>query len=108
MKKNRLISLLLALLLACGGCLTGCGDIAVEETTAAPIETTAAETGEARLDPGLPKLDLEGYTITFFGKDVSGVWEEETTGDVVVDAIYNRNILLEDTYNFKLHFRIAV
>jgi len=100
-KKQRVLSLLLAVLLT-GGAMLSCGSTEVQETAAASTETVIEETGEARLDSGLPASDLEGYNITFFGKDVNGVWEEETTGDVVVDSVYNRNILLEDMYNFKI------
>ena len=109
-KRQRIFSFFLAALLT-GSAMLSCSSPEVQETaaeTAAEAETVSGETEEAeeteepRLDSGLPGSDLNGYEITFFGKEVSGVLEEETTGDVVVDAIYNRNLLLESTYNFKI------
>ena len=102
MRNKRILSLLLccAMLLS----MAACGD-AGKETTAdtVAVETVPTETETTKLPSGLPDMDLNGFALTFLRSNVDfiekGVWTEELTGDPVPDAIYDRNIYLEDTYN---------
>ena len=108
MKAKRIFAFLLASLMLSGS-LAACSEAGTtEETTAStdaavttPEETT--EPAETRIDPGLPaEMNMDGYTITFFGKNVEGVYVEEETGDAVNDAVFLRNLNLSEQYNFNV------
>ena len=68
-----------------------------------PAATEPAETEPPRLPSNLPDLDLEGAVITILRSGNTfteiGVGTRETNGQNVNDAIYNRNVYLEDKYN---------
>lgn len=93
--------------LLCSLMLFACGQTAetAEQTTPAR-ETSAAET--APLQPSLPDLDLEGRDFRFLVKKEgteTGRWTahdiyvKEQTGEVVNDAVYKRNRLVEEQFN---------
>lgn len=98
--KRRLIStLLLISLLVSIFAASGCGDSADKSD-----ETTAAVSGSdvTTADPGpqleLPEVNYEGKEFTILST-VHAEYEyvaEEMTGDVVSDAVYNRNRNVED------------
>ena len=112
MKKQ--LSLIFALLLA-GQTLLACGDASdsgTTETESAPTETqTAAITEEPREYADLPEKDfggaeakifiaynVEGGTVNFgVSKNEFGAHEEN--GDVVNDARYKRNAIVEEQFN---------
>lgn len=52
-------------------------------------------------------MNMDGYTVTFFGKIVDGVYAEEETGDAVNDAVFLRNLSLNEQYNFNVEFIAA-
>lgn len=97
MKKRRILSLLLCALL----CLSACGNGETEE-----VETTestdVAQTVTEETEPALPDADFEEYTFTFLNPNnytYASIVAEEQTGDAMNDAIYQRNIAVEDRYN---------
>lgn len=106
MKKNaRFVSILLALLL-----LPGCGGTTeVEEKTAPAVSTE--ETVEAVAEEVAyvyPEADLGGRTLSIL--NIDSYWGmhidldvEETSGEALNDAIYERNRLVEEKFNFTLH-----
>ena len=101
---RRISAVALALLITAGA-LQSCGGEKPETaaaTAAAVTEPEQTETAEPRIDPGLPDIDLGGYKITFYGKKVTGVYAESLTGEIVNDAVYNRNIALNEKYNFEI------
>ena len=100
-RKYSKMCLILALLLSASTILS-CGD---SENDADPVVTTATssestDAGDARvsIDDELPEKDFEGETLTilayYAGKtpDVPLFAPEEASGDVVDDAIYERNV----------------
>lgn len=102
MPNRKLLALLLsaALLLP----LTSCGDTATETTAdTAAADTAPVETETEKLPSGLPDMDLNGFVLTFLRSASffveKGIWTEELTGDAVPDAIYERNLYLEEAYN---------
>lgn len=106
MKKNaRFVSILLALLL-----LPGCGGTTeVEEKTDPAVSTE--ETVEAVVEEVAyvyPEADLGGRTLSIL--NIDSYWGmhidldvEETSGEALNDAIYERNRLVEEKFNFTLH-----
>ncbi len=115
MKKHTLTALFLALVMTLP-LLTSCAGNPAE-TTAATTETAAAETEtetveETEMLPDIPALDFTGANFTFLvsdDTDTNGadwatydIWVETTNGDVINDAVFERNLYLEETYNIKM------
>ena len=107
---KRTFSLLLALLLSCS--MIGCGDTA-EETAAAEVETQPVETESETLfmEDNLPDdLDFAGAAVNTFGWEEVSIIEffaEEMNGDVVNDAIFQRNQVVEERLNVALSYTLA-
>lgn len=108
---KRIFSLILAALLL-AGTITGCGDTA-EETTAAAIETQPVETESETLfmEDNLPEdLDFGGTAVNTFGWEEVAIIEffaEEMNGDVVNDAVFQRNQVVEERLNVSLEYTLA-
>jgi len=96
--------LLAAMLLSC---FAGCGsqDSAAVTTAAADTESAAAETSADELRPAIPDdLDLAGADINilngaYFEMDKVLMDASESTGDVVNDAVYERNLKVMSDLN---------
>ncbi|MBO5218166.1 MAG: hypothetical protein J6C52_01970 [Clostridia bacterium] len=99
-----ILTALLANLAACGGAPaeTPAGD-----TTAASGETTTA----AETDPPLEVKDFGGHVVKIMTRDDSAtsiawntvdVYAAEENGEAINDAVYRRNVKVEDTYNVKI------
>lgn len=122
--KKRALTLLIALLMVLP-MFTACSENAADnaETTAneteptnttpsADEETVAVEEEEAEILPDIPALDFEGRTFTFLTSginDTNGVdwetydiWVEELNGDVINDAVMERNLFINETYNVEI------
>jgi hypothetical protein len=93
-------ALLLPLLCACAAQDTGSGS--ATDTSAAE---SATETSDPRnIDDGLPDTDYNGATFTLFCREGAKeqYFSEEQNGEIVNDAIFSRNLKVEDDYNIKL------
>jgi len=112
-KTTKLTSLLLAMLMlatACGGGETtpaadNAGTTAPSADAETPAEETVPEETEPEYEP-LPSKDMNGFDLCFYNYDESWLsWvinildTEETTGDVLNDAVWDRNNRMEETYN---------
>ncbi|MBQ8641454.1 MAG: hypothetical protein IJ480_04490 [Clostridia bacterium] len=101
MKKQ--IALLLTLLLI-GSSMAACGSAETTETaadTAAAAEETPAEETADPLADNLPEADYEGYSFritTWYDQ----VGLEESTGEVLNDAIFRRDLAVEERYNIDI------
>ena len=117
---------LLACLLILGICilpLSSCGDGSGTDTpdksvTNAPVEgeaeTTADSTAETLPAPDLPDIRFDDYEFRILNIDQESMWwaivnasAESEIGEVVNDAIYKRNVNMEEKYGFKIR-EIAV
>lgn len=107
-KRNFLLCLVAAQLLS----LVACGNSASEttiETDNAIMENTDTEL-ETEIHGNLPDRDLEGRTFTVYTRSAPGLPQfdayelvsEEMNGDVLNDAIYTRNMAVEEKYNFTI------
>ncbi len=123
MKKysRKLFATLLAAILLTSALLTACSE-GGEETTSANAETTASgtdtdetpaeETVPEEIEPqytlGLPEdLDYQGTAVTVLGwqhyEDVE-FDTEELNGEIVNDAVFQRNLAVEENLNVTLTF----
>lgn len=107
MKKTMTILLVIAML-ACG--MVACGETEVEtKGTADTTETTDTQPIETELTDGLPETDMDGFTLAMHHFDETWLtWAEtildaeEETGDRLNDAVYQRNLRIEDRFNCEL------
>jgi len=98
-----LIVSMLAVLPACGG--------QTEETVSQPETTASAETETVpETRDNLPDdLDFNGESVFVYGADNLLVqeYDAELTGDVVSDALYNRNASVRERLNVDLQFVLS-
>ena len=110
MKARILASLLAALLLLQ---TVSCGDNSTETTAeTAPVETEAeTDSLEARklVDDGLGSHDFGGEEFRMLYQERYSEFQyvEEMTGDTLDDAIYNRNMNVEDRFNAKIGHNVG-
>lgn len=100
-----LLCAMLTGMVSCGSAGSAAPDSTAASQTTASAETTAAQT---ELKPELPALDLGGAEFKYLTKlegDESGQWTavdiyvEAQNGEVINDAVYDRNKIIEDKYN---------
>ena len=79
---------------------------AVEETTPAPADVTSAETepAETEIPDNLPEMDYGGADFRIYTRECcashrDGVYMPEQVGEVVADAVYDRNLTVEERFN---------
>ncbi len=97
--KKRIFLMLLAALL-CTSAFASCGGETETDTTA---QTAAAET-EAETEfrykaDYLPDVTYDGYTYRIHAYEENPAHVDEPSGDIIDDAIYQRNILIEEQYD---------
>ena len=109
----RKLSFFLTLLMLANPVLTSCSESGTGSDETAPtsgevsseVEVIAEETEtetEEILTDNVPELDFGGETVTIAGQKSDGcsdIASEEITGEVVNDAIYNRNAAMEERFN---------
>ncbi len=102
------LALLLALpiLAACGG---GGKDTPASTTAAG---TAATEPATTELTDGLPEVDMNGFTFKIYHcSGTNMTWTNltldaaEQTGEVLNDAIYDRNRGIEERFNYKMEIQ---
>ena len=103
MRTKRWLAMLLAALLL----TTSCGNAGTGEIDTAAAADTAAETeaAETEIPDDLPEMDLEGYNyvmcINGNEERVAQTYVEELNGEIVNDAVYNKQIAVEERFNMK-------
>lgn len=104
MKKITTNLLLVALLLSMASC--GSTPDATKETTA-PVTTDTVEAEDTTIRSSLPALDYNGDSFTVFVEDYGGYvgvefYVEDINGEIVNDAVYNRNQTVSEQLNVAL------
>lgn len=119
MRRDHMKPLSLALtVLLMAGFISGCSESAIQltpdesATNDLPVPSaeaeTVPETEETVLSDNVPELDFRGVTVTMAGQGTLGsvndldIWVPERTGDVVRDAIFQRNIAMEERFNVSI------
>ena len=102
---KRTLALLIAMLVSLP-VLVSCGGTAAETepTDTAPADTVPAETETTRLSDDLPETDLDGWAMRILSHSDHLSTEDtfyayELTGEVVNDAIYERDIAVKERFN---------
>lgn len=100
---------LLPLLAACSGGTGGKGDDVTTVSDSTADTRPESETAETEIKSDLPELDFDGYTATFLIRGVDGIIRneirmEEESGDILGDAVYNRNRRVEEQLNVKFAY----
>ncbi len=103
--KKKLITIALLSALALTS-LTACSDTSDDATsdTSVADNSAADTTTEAQLP--IPELDLGGGDFNVYLWSNSYIPVTEESGDVIDDAIYKRNLAVEDEYNLKFKFDV--
>ncbi len=100
MKRSLIALLTLSLLLA-----TACGQTSEGQTVSTDSGNTTDTTEEVstELAPKTPDLNLDGRDFTIYEWRFHNEFDIfEQTGDLLEDAVYRRNIAIENKYNCKL------
>ena len=98
-------AMLLAILLALSA--SSCGGDAPSDSTAAPGADSTEPALTAPVYP-LPEADFGGREVNFFlGEEFSKLQVTEENGDIVNDAIYQRNRKVEEMYNCKFVYTLS-
>ena len=114
MKKEKVASLIILLIFAfisfiscsTGETINNAGDKSVTEENAANGDNNVEPTAENYL-AALPSADFDRYEFVFIKPEPDG-WAcsdlivTEDTGDLIPDAIYKRNLAVEEKYNITL------
>ncbi len=102
--KKQLFSTLLILSLLASLSAAGCGETGTGDvTTGEKVTEPTVETSPDNIPLG---TDLGGKTVRIYvrGDTIDTEFAAEQTGDIVDDAIYNRNRAIEDRLNVKLEY----
>lgn len=113
---KKLTALLLAALML-SAAFSGCGEQTAETSSETPGVADSAGTAddasagetvpeETEIQPDLPEADLNGYSFRVLTRDtdhhIKEVYATELNGEVVNDAVYARNLNVEEKYNMNL------
>ena len=110
MKKNRQLAMLLCGIL-CMSTIASCGGSgAGSDTTAAggndpAADTTVGETDRSQIKDNLPEKNYNGadFTILYRNEWAYEVLAEEQNGEVINDAIFERNSKVSDRFNINFN-----
>ena len=104
-KAIRFFSLLLALLMA-AAVFASCGETANENTSGTTAQASQTDDGKFHPENFIPKDNLDGHEFKIISSmhdwAICEMTGEEISGDVIQDAIYNRQLQVENHLNVKL------
>ena len=97
--------------------LTSCGSAGSSDNPDATTENTDTETiaeetttADTSPDPKLEPVDCGGKEYNILSREIDGytfpyseLYSEEQNGDIINDAVYERNRYIEDKYNLRLN-----
>ena len=120
MQNKKVLCAILAAMLLSGFSLTACSSGGGTETQSGSANTetetqaeteTETEATMATVSAQYTGRDYGGYAVRIADRDAQGDWDtfdvyaEEITGEVINDAVYSRNTLLEELLNIKIEER---
>ncbi len=109
---KRIFSLFLALLILASVAACSSGDSGKKAETEAPAQSSATEAattddGKVHDDLGDIKFDGRGFNMWLAYEELAGYIQEETTGDVFDDAVFAKNLAVEERLDVKLTYTIS-
>ena len=104
LKRVSALILISALILTAAACGTSTEDkLPAAEPEVTDAVTESAETTEKRPEAELPDVDYDGYTFTLYIRNrddfIPDMYSESLNGDLMNDAIFNRNATVADRFN---------
>ncbi|MFA6947766.1 MAG: hypothetical protein WCQ72_02185 [Eubacteriales bacterium] len=100
------VLLMSASLVSCGGTPSETQALTTSADTAPAETVTETETDRSTYPDSLPELDFGGETVTIYSRDTEPysyeMGAEELNGEAVNDAIYARNLSVEEKLNVKI------
>ena len=117
--KKRISALLLALLMLSAACAKGTNEAETEKTEVSPVaespasdspaEEAGAAESETELYDNLPAVTYGGADVTIWGDtaEYDVFYDAELTGDVVNDAVFQRNVAVSDRFDVKLTYDLT-
>ncbi len=109
MKTRRIIALLLAALtvVSAAACAEK-ADSAGDQDTAQLSENAGTEAVETSIADTLTTKNYDGYAFRIFGEEMRDYYYfEEATGEVIEDAVYNRNQKVADMFDVSFEYKIV-
>ncbi len=101
MKSKKHLALLLALLQLTA--MTACGAETVETADTAATAAAETEPAETELSDSVETVDYGGQTFTILARGAfSYEFDSELTGEVLDDAVFNRNQTVEERFNVSI------
>ena len=102
-RKSKIIAIFLAAVFSMAAVLCSCGDAKAKNGEDAEKNTAGSETKAAALD-NLPERNFGGYGFRLFLPEGRGksIYVEEDTGEIVDDAVYRRNAIIEERFDIKI------
>ena len=82
-----------------------------EDLTSPPVGTESAEVttaAEPEITPDIPEITYDGeefrimYRFGAHAYNIKDIWVESTIGEIINDAVYERNLAVEDKFNLKI------
>ncbi|MBQ3178566.1 MAG: hypothetical protein IJB52_12175 [Clostridia bacterium] len=105
--KRTLICILAALMVSSTACSGNTAETETEPVNTEVMETEETETGRADVKDNLPEgLQFDGEQINVFIRPECALFDAtgDNSGDVVFDAVYNRNLSVEERLGIKLNY----
>jgi len=104
MKKNFALLLCIAMLSS----MTACGGDTAETEAETTAQTESIAETETELTDNLPEISFEGasYRILTAAEQWQKFYNSEQTGEVLSDAVYARNVTVEERFDVKLDYQI--
>lgn len=104
---TRKIALLCAFIMA-ATVISGCGSTEIPSETTAKTDTVSAgddTTDGKKVKDNLPAVDFKGKEFNILIRnEVAYEFDSEQTGELVNDAVYNRNIMVGERFNTTINY----
>ena len=107
--KRILSTLLLTAMILCVSCGKETVSIGTDTEQSANTTSISSDTTSENLDPQIPAFDYGGYEFRILTSDIAEnemayheVFSEGENGEVVNDAVYKRNVAINEKYNVKI------
>lgn len=112
----RILALLCALIMLMG-CFVGCKKEKTDDPETTTSTTVATGEEEKEIEFSLPDKDWGGEECLVLGHDTGAsnrpqnenleIWREEVPDDVVGKAVWNRNLILKEKFNFEVKQKLV-